>query len=201
MQHLNLYTQIEREVEPPLSARQQLRLVAAAFAVMLVLYLGLFFSAGGLSSELRDLQAKRQAVAAELKQLVEKKASLQNNPQLDAEIERLQREVAFRQRLLATIVPGDEAEAAGFARHLQGLARQHIDGLWFTEIQLHQGGQQLALLGQTRAPEYVPQYLQKLSEEPVFEGHRFRVLRLHLPEAKTRLHSFELRARDVGAVE
>ena len=56
----------------------------------------------------------------------------------------------------------------------------------------------MALLGQTKQPEYVPQYLQKLSREAVFAGHHFRVLRMHVPSERRDLHSFELRAKEVG---
>lgn len=201
MQHLNLYSQIDRKIEPPFSARQQLRLASLALAVMLVIWLSLAIAGGGMKDELAKLDSQRRAVAAQLAQAEETRQKLLNNPQLDAELERLKNEVNFRRRLLATIVPNGDPDHHGFAEHLSGLARQHIDGMWFTEIQLHQGGQQLALLGETRAPEYLPQYLQKLAHEPVFEGHRFRVLRLHTPKKNQRVHSFELRAKEVGAAE
>lgn len=201
MQHLNLYSQIDRKIEPPFSARLQLKLVSLTLAVMVVIWLALLLGSGGIKNKLATLGSERQTVAAQLKQAQETKAKLENNPELDAELEQLKSDVNFRRRLLATIVPNGDQDSHGFAEHLSGLARQHIDGMWFTEIQLHQGGQQLALLGETKAPEYLPQYLQKLADEPVFEGHRFRVLRLSTTKQNQRVHSFELRAKEVGAAE
>lgn len=198
MQHLNLYGQIDRQVEPPFSARQQARLVAVAAVVMIAAYLALLLGASGTESELKKITAQQKAVAQELQQLKEQKARLENNPELDREVAALERDVAFRRRLMNTIAPEGRAPQGNFAEHLSGLARQHIDGMWLTEIQLQQGGQQMALLGQTKEPEYVPQYLQKLSGEAVFEGHRFRVLRIHVPEDRKDLHAFELRAKEVG---
>lgn len=198
MQHLNLYSQIDRYVEPPFSARQLLRLSGGALVIMVAIYVMLLLAGGGLKKELNNLAQEQKSVEQQLAQLKARKSELENNPELDQEIALLQRNVDFRKRLLGTIDPEGSGSAKGFAEHLSGLARQHIDGMWFTEIQLHQGGQQMALLGETRVPAYVPQYLQKLATEPVFEGHRFRVLRMHTPEERRNLHSFELRAKDVG---
>ena len=88
----------------------------------------------------------------------------------------------------------------GFADHLQGLARQQIDGMWFTEIQLQNGGQQLALIGQTRRPEYVPRYVQKLTAEDIFIGHQFRVFRMSVPADKKNIFEFELRSKEIDAL-
>ncbi len=198
MQHLNFYSQLDRRVEPPFAARLQLRLVAAVIVVMAAIYGVLLLGAGGTSAKLEALTAEQQALAGELNRLQAEKAQRENTPELDRAIAGLKREVQFRRRLMNTIRPGESAAGDGFAEHLAGLARQHIDGLWFTEIELRRGGEQMALLGQTRAPEYVPQYLQRLSRENVFAGHRFRVLRMHVPEERKDLHAFELRARDVG---
>ena len=201
MQHLNLYSQIEREVEPPFSARVQLRLLGAAAGVMIAVYLVLLLGTGSTKSELEKVRAQQQSVSAQLAKLQSEKARLQNNPALDAEIAGLERDLAFRQRLLSKVRPGSGVSSNGFAEQLSGLARQHIDGMWFTEIQLHQGGSQMTLMGETREPEYVPRYLQKLASEPVFQGLNFRVFRMYVPEDHKNLHSFELRARDVGELQ
>lgn len=198
MQHLNLYSQLEQRVELLLSARQQAQWLGAIAALMILICLLLWFSLSRQEGQLATLNAEQNQISEQLAAAKAKKARLENNPELDQSIAALEREVSFRRRLLNTIEPQGESVSNGFAEHLAGLARQHIDGLWFTEIQLQQGGQQMALLGQTRQPEYVPQYLQKLSGEEVFAGHRFRVLRMHVPKERRDLHNFELRAKEVG---
>lgn len=198
MQHLNFYRQLEREVEPPFSARQQLRLFAVAAVAMLAIYLILQIGVSRDGGELKQLTSQQNAVAEQLKQLRTKKANLENNPELDQDIADLQLDLEFRHRLMGTIKPDGGTTKSGFAEYLSGLARQHIDGMWFTEIQLRHGGQQMALLGETKEPEYVPRYLQKLAQEPVFAGQSFRVLRMHVPAQRKDLHVFELRANEVG---
>ncbi len=201
MQHLNLYDQLDKYVEPAFSARQQLRAVFAVSAVMILVAITLWLGQIGLQSELESLQQEQQAVAAELERQKAEKARLENDPELDREIERLKRNVEFRQRLLANIAPEGKMLEKGFADHLSGLARQTMDGLWFTEIQLQSGGQEMALLGRTRDPAFLPKYLQKLSGENVFAGHNFRVFRMNVPTERKDLLDFELRAREVGVTE
>lgn len=198
MQHLNLYSQLDKQVEPLLSARQQAHYLGMVAVLMVVICVLLWFSGSRLDNQLQSVSAEQTAISEQLAAAKAKKARLENNPQLDQSIASLEREVNFRRRLLDTIAPQGASPGKGFAEHLSGLARQHIDGLWFTEIQLQDGGHQMALLGQTRQPEYVPQYLQKLADEEVFAGHRFRVLRMHVPDERRDLHNFELRAKEVG---
>ena len=198
MQHLNLYNQIDRHVEPPFSARLQAKMLGAAIGLMVVIYLVLQVANGSAKQELSKLQSEQIAVAEQLQKIQAKKAGLENDPELDNALASLERDLEFRRRLMNTMKPQGETRQHGFAEYLSGLARQHIDGMWFTEIQLQQGGQQMALLGQTKEPEYVPQYLQKLAQEPVFAGQNFRVLRMHVPAERKDMHVFELRAKDVG---
>lgn len=197
MQHLNLCSQLDRTVEPPFSARQQLWAVASTTVLMLLIYVVLVIGSGSYEDELKTLTQRQNSMSQELDQLKARKAQLQKDRTLDNEIIALKNDLKFRRQLLASIDPESSDVGSGFAKHLGGLARQHVDGLWFTQIQLTEGGQQLALLGSTRQPEYVPQYLQKLSSEEVFAGHQFRVLRMSITADRTDILNFELRAYEV----
>ena len=197
MQHLNFYDQLDRVVKPLFPARQQALSIAIIVVVMLVAYAALLGNKVVISNELDELQQQQQIVASELEQLQAKKTQLERDSNLDAEISRLQNSLKFRRRLLASIDPIDQLAESGFSVHLQGLARQHIEGMWFTDIQLQTGGRQLVLMGKTQAPEYVPRYVQNLSREMVFAGHQFRVFRLTAVENSNGLINFELRAKEI----
>ena len=199
MQHINLCSQLDRVVEPPFSARQQLWFVAAVFVVMLCAYLLITASVSSGVKELNDLHGQQQSLAAQVDSLKAKKQQLQQDKGLQQEIAQLKKDIQFRRQLLATVDP-EATRGQNFSEHLVGLARQHVDGLWFTEIQLQEGGQQLALLGRTRQAEYLPRYLQKLTAEDVFSGHQFRVLRMNVLEDRTDLLDFELRSNESGEV-
>lgn len=198
MQHLNLFSQLDRVKEPPFSARQQLQLIAIAVGVMLLVYGWLLMGDSSLSKELSAKQQQQRVLSESISQLQAEKDRQLRDSRLAQEIERLKKDVDFRRQLLATVEPDRQADVEGFAIHLQGLARQHIEGMWFTDIELLRGGQELALSGKTRIPELVPRYLQGLSAESAFNGHQFKIFRMHSePQAGNVLH-FELRAKEQG---
>lgn len=195
MQHLNLYSQLDRKADPLFSGRQQTLIVTTVFVLMLVAYAWLSFSTSKLRTAGNQLAQEQSSLEETLTELRERKARLERESTLDRELEVLKDEIQFLRSLLSNIDPNSQVLETGFAEHLQGLGRQHITGMWFTEIQLQQGGKQLALLGQTQKPETVPRYIQRLAKEPVFEGHQFRVFRMHVPESSNTLLEFELRAK------
>ena len=199
-QHLNLYSQLDRVVEPPFSARQQVMVLAAALVVMAAVAALMWWSNRELIAELTQVQADQRRQAAELEDLQAEKAKKMRIDTVKSELTFLTEDIQFRRQLLANIEP-DSSDRQSFAGYLQGLARQHIEGMWFTDIHLLQGGQQLSLAGSTREPEYLPRYLQKLNAEIVFAGHQFRVFRMNAAEDRPGILDFELRAFDAEAIQ
>lgn len=83
--------------------------------------------------------------------------------------------------------------ADGFSDYIEGLARRNIDGLWFTRIELQQGGSWIGLQGQTTKPASVPMLIRNLGQEPVFGGTEFDIFNL-TSVPSDRVMSFEVRA-------
>ena len=192
-QHVNLCSQLDRVVEPPFSARQQVLLTAAVAFLMICIAALMWRANDELSTELAQLQTQQQQLAATLDGLRAEKAKRERETNVKDELTLLTEDIYFRRQLLASIDPSDSGGQT-FAEYLQGLARQHVDGLWFTDIHLLEGGQQLSLVGSTREPEYLPRYLQKLNAEKVFAGHQFRVFRMKAVDDGQDLLDFEVRA-------
>jgi hypothetical protein len=200
VQHINLVSQLDRNVEPPFSARQQLQYLAVIAGVMLLVCVGLLVSGAGLDDELKEARSGQQVAITERDGLKAQILKLKQDKSLDNEIAALERAVAFRREMLASIDP-DADGGSTFSEHLTGLSRQHIEGLWFTQIQLHENGDQIVLQGNARQPEFVPRFLQKLADEPVFSGQQFKVLKMNVPEEWKGALSFEVRSLAVGAKE
>lgn len=196
MQHINFFSQLERAVEPPFSARQQVVLLGSLFVILLFIY-GVFqWQQSSLFAEFEVLKAEQLKVSNSLKSLTARKKALENNSELIAEISNLESAVKFRRQLMASINPKDQQGESGFSIHLNGLARQQLEGLWFTEISLTDRGEKMALSGYSRKPEYLPRYIQRLSAESVFEGQQFSVLRMHDDEKYRNTMRFEVRTNE-----
>ena len=197
MQRIDFFPHLQQEKAPLLPARQQL-VVVAGFAALLLLSAALLATLNSVNArKLAALQQQQQQLSSEVGLLEQRKRQLENDPQLTSDIARLQQGIQFRQRLMTTLGAGQETFASGFSAQLEGLARQAVQGLWFTDVQLQQGGTQMALAGHTRKPEFVPQLLQKLADEPVFQGQQFRVFRISTEEKAPALR-FEVRSKEAG---
>jgi len=97
------------------------------------------------------------------------------------EIGRLRRELAAKRRVLEYIESGPLARRNGFSTHLDGLARQVLDGVWFDRIVFERGGEQLRFEGHALRPGGVPQMIAALGDEPAYAGHAFRSLVIERP--------------------
>jgi hypothetical protein len=197
-QHINLCSQLDRVVEPPFSARQQVALLIVAVVVMLGLYGFMLWSNSNLSNELKMVEAAQQKNTDELAALQAEKVKQLRDTSIESELAALVEDISFRRQLLASIKP-DVSVGQNFTAHLEGLARQHIDGMWFTGIHLFDGGEQLSLAGTTVKPEYLPRYMQKLKAEDVFSGHQFRVFQMVASEERSDTLNFEVRATEAEA--
>lgn len=195
MQQVNFFDELPREEKLAFSARQQLRICAGTAALMLLVSAVIFGAGLGLEDEVSDVKRQKQKAQQRVDALEDTRRAQLVDDALDARLERLEQELAFRQQLLASVDHDAAPAAAGFSEHLNGLGRQVIDGLWFTEIELYGAGKQMVLSGTTLEPEYLPRYLKKLSAERVFSGHRFQVLRLTAPEDSLGAMDFEVRTQ------
>lgn len=194
-QHINFCSQLDRVVEPPFSARQQAILLGLVAIVMLGIYGFMSWNNNDLESELAGMQAAHQKGTDELTVLQAEKAKQLRETSVKSELTILTENISFRRELLANIDP-DATTGQNFAAHLEGLARQHIDGMWFTDIHLVDGGEKLSLAGTTVKPEYLPRYIQNLTAENIFSGHQFRVFRMKASEERNDVLDFEVRASE-----
>ncbi|MGK0440990.1 MAG: hypothetical protein ACJA0N_000785 [Pseudohongiellaceae bacterium] len=195
MQHINLVSQLARVVDPPFSAKQQFQLLLALFAILLLTYGVVIWQQVSWSDDLAGVQADKRQLTEAVDSLQKKKQAIEKNSKLLTALSRLESSVKFRRELLASIDPEDQQGSGGFVEYFNGLARQQVNGLWFTEINLQQQGKQMALIGYTQKPELLPRYLQKLSSEPIFEGRQFNLLRMAQAEKPANTLRFEVKTR------
>ncbi len=175
-QQVNLY-------QPPQRARMGGLTGATALAVLGVV-IGLLGSAWGYAAwshareraALAGLQAQELAEQAQVETLRARHPERKPSKALAAEVERLDRQVAQRRRLLAALSGAEVGNTTGFSAHLEGLARQHVEGMWLEDVVLGRGGRTVALSGRAMAPELVPVYVGRLARESPFKGNQFNQL-------------------------
>jgi len=184
MQQINLYeVTVEPNVLRDLYPLPQLLVVlvlvlAAVYGYSWTTYLG-------VKKQLSELEYDQTDVELQLEQLnVESEQEVRADPALKRQLALLQAKMAEKQSLLRTVKGIGVGGAIGFSSYLEGLARQDIEGLWLTRIDLLEGGGKVGLHGMVTKADQLPVFLRKLSAESAFGGTEFDVFKLqHSTEA------------------
>lgn len=177
MQNVNLY-QPERAtgLQPP-----SLALLLRLLTVIVLLVLA---DAGWQLWQVRQLNTELQLRQQEAVQAEQALASAQQGfrePQADATLpaqvaaaEREQRQLEWMVQYVRRL----ERQRAGFSPLLEGLAQQHVAGIWLRGFHFAEGGQQLTLQGSTHQQQLLTDYLASLGRNPSFAGREFAWLQL-----------------------
>lgn len=177
-QQINLFNPIFRKQKKYFSSvtmAQALGIIVLACALL----------AADAARRTGQVQSQLAATAAQLK-LKQERLTLfkaqypprQKSPTLPAEILAAQEEFAMLSNASDTVKRGGFGDTRGFSEYFRALARQSIEGLWLTEVDIGSGGEKLGVRGNTMQAELVPQYMQRLAGEPVMRGQTFGSLEI-----------------------
>lgn len=179
MQQINLYQPILRQQKRIFSART-LGTTLLIVAVMLgAIDLYGQVQVRGLGVEAKALENSRNVAEFRLRELKIRQPKRQPDARLEAEVVALQAAAQQAARLAETLSSGALGNTGGLSEYLVALARQHVDGTALTRIEVAAGGSAIGLGGVARAPELVPEYIERLRLEKVFNGRVFNQLSLN----------------------
>jgi len=128
----------------------------------------------------RDLarQGTESSRAYQLQKQQFAKASADLNPekieaQLDQDLKAAEAAIALRRALLGEI---QSSGAFAYSEYLRAFARQTVQGLWLTSIQIGEAGGQLNLSGRALQADLVPVLISRLKREAVLQGRPLEAL-------------------------
>ena len=94
-----------------------------------------------------------------------------------AELASLQARYASSQQVQGAIRSGSAGSLQGYSQYLAALSRQSQNGgaraLWITDLAVAADGGGLDLQGRMTDPRVLPDYLNRLNDEPLFRGRAF----------------------------
>lgn len=102
-------------------------------------------------------------------------------------------------RMMVRLLPRAEAEKqVPFSPILQGFSQAATPGAWLTAMGIFDNGKTLAIEGQTRntQPGAVTQLIARLTSQPRFAHHRFRIFHLKKPDKTSGNLLFQLKTGD-----
>lgn len=199
IQQVNLYRGGADKDKIDASARVLLLAGVGILLTVLLLALAGEFYLSRLTSERQQLAGQLRAQQAGVDRMRDSLPSLEPDPFLESELQRLQQSHRGLADNLALLRAHSMQQGAGFSPVFAGLARNTLDGIWLNKVGLADGGAGLWLRGQTSEPALVPRLLQTLAVEPAFQGRTFRKVTFERRTVGERpLVDFELRSAQPG---
>lgn len=198
MQQINLYQDVLRKKADPFTPQKLLQYAGIAAGMLVMITLVQAWQHYTAKVNVAELKQQQQKLLADVQTLSTELSKISDDSLLKASIIKKEQELVNKQNVLQVLSGKQFGNAQGFADHLRGLSRQHIDGVWLTGLHIHSGGTRLNLSGSTYAPETVPKYLQNLAQEPGFRGLEFKTFLLERKD-KSALVNFDIRSQQDGA--
>lgn len=197
-QEVNLYRPLARPAG--WMTTQRMGQIAGAVAVLLLFHtIARSVQLNWINREAGEMEGRREQMVTRLEE--SKRSDVA--PQVAALREELARAALTREQrvqVLERLKTGGFGNLSGFSPLLQSFARQRVDGMWFTDVRLAEGGSQMLLAGYSMADTLVPDFLQKLHDEAPLAGVTFRHILLRRVEHAEAPIAFELstEARETG---
>jgi hypothetical protein len=174
---INLYSRAFRSQPKTFSAGWTVAAVVAVAAAMSAYY-------AWDIQKLRGLSARRSQAEAQLKQLREQLVALgqagrrTKNKALEDQVASAENLLKTRQELFGRLQGGELGNRDGYAKFLAALARQRVDGVWLTGIEISGPGNDFALDGRAIRADLLPGFIKLLRNEEAFRGKPIGTLAL-----------------------
>lgn len=195
-QQINLYSPLFRQRRKLFTAKAMLQAMVLVLAGVAAFY-------GYARLGMTALQRQAAEVDAQVKTGLQRVKALPaaatpaEDKMLDARIEELQTQLQARAQLTGQL--GTRQPAGDYLAPLRSLARHRLEGVWLTAVNLAGDSGELSLVGRALRAELVPQYIDRLAQDPALRGRRFSTLAVERDAAKAGSVGFRLLASPEGS--
>lgn len=177
-QQINLYELRLRPRQELANARNFGIAALALLVLMTSLALWARFDAGRKSVAAAVSQKQVADEQERLTALSTMVAQRQVSPALASELDSAKATLAVRSDVIALLDSGKLGNTSGFSALMSGFARQSQSDLWLIGFEVTAGGAEIEIRGRLLDPSRLPAYVQRLSNEPVFQERRFAALEM-----------------------
>jgi Tfp pilus assembly protein PilN len=154
-----------------------------------ILMLGSVIVAVWAGMQLQNLNKEAEVTTEQLNAAQVKLAQVKaefgpgQNSGLDEQVKKAESEVRAMREALDVIRNGDFGNTNGYSAYLRAFARQIVDGVWLTGVNINGAGTQVELQGRAVRADLVPSYVNRLKRETVMQGKSFATLEMQVPTA------------------
>ena len=194
-QQVNLLAPMYRKQRALFSARVSIGICLLVGVALTLIYFVTGWRGSVIANEHTRLVETRDTATRRVNELAAALRGQTGDASAEAELTALTQERDRKAQALQALATREADSAVGFSPQFIGLARQRLNGLWLTRIEV--SGGQLALQGVALSEELIPRYLRRLGAEGVFAGTAFQQASLERSAESDELR-FELRTHPAG---
>lgn len=187
-QQINLFDPRFRPQKPHFSARTMAWAVLAVGALAILIGEVYAFQNRRLEAALAETEKQAAQFRERAAALARDIGGPGRGGALADELARVEQQLQIRRQLLESLHGGAGGAAEGFSPYLAALARQSVEGVWLTGIDIAGSTGELSLKGRVLEGELVPAYIQRLHREPLFKGRAVQDLQLAAKNDGARRH-------------
>ena len=182
-QQINLYEERLRPSREPLTGRRLALAVVLVLAVMAAWGVVERRAADAAVAQLAGAQAEVAASQQKLASLGKSLAERKLPDALKAQIDSARARVASHPAVMTLLDAGHLGNETGFSGVMRGFSHLASNDLWLTGFSVAAGGREIEIRGRLLDAGTLPQYVQRLADEPAFKGLRFAALDLQRESA------------------
>ncbi|MFV1982262.1 MAG: PilN domain-containing protein [Thiohalomonadales bacterium] len=136
---------------------------------------------------LLELQIQQTELEKSLQDVKQTAPSMIVDSKLKQQVDGFKNDVVSKQQVFDALSGQSFGNTFGFSGFFKGLAKQTVAGLWLTNLKITTGGKDIGITGSAYRPELVPDFLNNLSNEQIFQGTNFQTFRVKREENPVRV--------------
>lgn len=173
MQQINLYQHSEKKSNLTWTASWAVISGVALSMLLSIISVWQVFTLSQLNNQKNFELTNQQQLEQETKSIETRISELKKIPQVESQTQTLTDGIRAKRATLEYFKASDQDQRQGFSDYLAGLARQHKQGVWLTQIKIGEAGHQLILQGSALNAQMLPEFLGGLAQEPMYTGRSF----------------------------
>jgi len=152
-----------------------------------------FYQSSQLTKQFEESNQRYNSEQARLTQFTQDFSPKQSKDELQAEVSRLEKELAEQKELIEALKSSAGGSTTGFSEYMRAFSRQILQGVWLTSFKVSGDGLEISLSGASVSPELLPIYIQRLGKEQVFHDKTFSALQIKAGAGSVLSPSFQQR--------
>jgi len=179
-QQINLFNPIFLRQKKYFSTVTILQALALVLVGVLIFYAYAVFQTKRLSKDVDEAGQRLEQERSRLAKISLEFGPREKSKELETQVKDLEKQLKSSEDILGVQAGVTAGQGRGFSGYLLAFARQSVNGVWLTNINVGEGGNKMMIGGRALRPDLVPDYIKRLSKEKAMHGQTFSTLNMQL---------------------